>query len=60
LRACIGAVQSEEDTGSQQSHSSWKLGKPVAQAEMSTAKGTNQTNLQISQNKEKNNSLKYG
>jgi len=60
LRACIGAVQSEEDTGSQQSHSSQKLGKPVTQAEMLTAKGTNQINLQISQNKEQNNSLEYG
>lgn len=60
MRACVGAVQSEEDTGSQQSHSSLRLGKPVTQAEMPMAKGTNQTNLQISQNKEKNNSLKYG
>lgn len=34
--------------------------KPVTRAEMPMAKGTSQTNLQISQTKENINSLKYG
>ena len=49
LRACVGAVRSDESTGGQQSHSSLRLGKPVTTAEMPTAKGTSQHNLQISQ-----------
>ena len=34
--------------------------KPVTWVEIPAAKGTSQTNLQISQNKENDNSLKYG
>ena len=45
----MGAVQGDENTGSQQSHSSQRLGKPVTGAEMPMAKGTSQINLQISQ-----------
>ena len=46
----MGAIQSDENTGSQQSHSSLRLGKPITRAEMLMAKGTSQINLQISQN----------
>lgn len=51
MRACAGAVQSDEGTGSQQSHSSQRLGEPITRAEIPKAKGTSQTNLQISQRK---------
>lgn len=49
----MGAVQSDENTRSQQSHSSLRLGKPVTRVEILMAKGTSQTNLQISQNKKR-------
>ena len=49
----MGAIQSDENTRSQQSHSSLRLGKPITRVEMLMAKGTSQTNLQISQNKKR-------
>lgn len=37
-----------KNTGSQQSHSSLRLGKPTTRVEILEAKGTSQNNLQIS------------